>query len=288
MPGVASTTCAPLPAADGTPILVRRWAAAGEPWARGPHRPRPRRALRAVRARRSAGWLRPGSTSRRTTCAGSVARAGRRAWVDRWSRNPRRPRGAARRGPAGGRRPAGRPVRAFAWRPRSRSATSSPTRRDRRPTLLVLSAPAIDSTSPGWKQRLAPVLGRVAPTMRSRTRFDGTILSRDPSVGERYLADPLNYHSTTTRLGADAIAEQARVRAALDRLRSRRSSTTASDDRLVPTATSEPFADLPGVTRRTYPGLRHESHNEPEGAGRHRRRDRLAARRSRSEAVSRC
>jgi alpha-beta hydrolase superfamily lysophospholipase len=37
-------------------------------------------------------------------------------------------------------------------------------------------------------------------------------------------------------------------------------------DRLVPTGASAPLGVLPGVTRRTYPGLRHESHNEPEGA----------------------
>jgi alpha-beta hydrolase superfamily lysophospholipase len=34
----------------------------------------------------------------------------------------------------------------------------------------------------------------------------------------------------------------------------------------VPTDASEPLGDVPGVVRRTYPGLRHESHNEPEGA----------------------
>jgi alpha-beta hydrolase superfamily lysophospholipase len=37
------------------------------------------------------------------------------------------------------------------------------------------------------------------------------------------------------------------------------------DDRLVPTASTELLARLPGVIRRTWPGLRHESHNEPEG-----------------------
>jgi len=36
-------------------------------------------------------------------------------------------------------------------------------------------------------------------------------------------------------------------------------------DRLVPTSLSEPFDRLPNVTRRTYPDLRHETHNEPEG-----------------------
>ena len=37
------------------------------------------------------------------------------------------------------------------------------------------------------------------------------------------------------------------------------------DDGLVPPASSEVFEGVPGVERRTYPGLRHELHNEPEG-----------------------
>ena len=37
------------------------------------------------------------------------------------------------------------------------------------------------------------------------------------------------------------------------------------DDGLVPPDASEVLATLPNVERRTYPGLRHELHNEPEG-----------------------
>jgi alpha-beta hydrolase superfamily lysophospholipase len=112
---------------------------------------------------------------------------------------------------------------------------------------------------------MAPILARVAPTMEVKNAFDGTILSRDPSVAERYLADELNYHRTTTRLGADAMAEQARVIAALPRLALPTLVIHGGDDRLIPTASSEPFASLPNVTRRVYAGLRHECHNEPEG-----------------------
>ena len=32
-----------------------------------------------------------------------------------------------------------------------------------------------------------------------------------------------------------------------------------------PSSASQPFEGAPGVERRTYPGLRHELHNEPEG-----------------------
>jgi len=37
------------------------------------------------------------------------------------------------------------------------------------------------------------------------------------------------------------------------------------DDGLVPPSASEILARLPNAERRTYPGLRHEPHNEPEG-----------------------
>ena len=37
------------------------------------------------------------------------------------------------------------------------------------------------------------------------------------------------------------------------------------DDTLVPVTASSPFEGMPGVTRRVYAGLRHETLNEPEG-----------------------
>jgi alpha-beta hydrolase superfamily lysophospholipase len=129
----------------------------------------------------------------------------------------------------------------------------------------VLSAPAIASSTPGWQRALARVLTRVAPTLSVRNAFDGHVLSRDPRVAEAYLADPLNHHSTTVRFGAEALAEGARVRTALGRLGIATYVVHGDDDSLVPTASSEPLASLPVVTRRTWPGLRHETHNEPEG-----------------------
>jgi acylglycerol lipase len=133
------------------------------------------------------------------------------------------------------------------------------------PDALVLSAPAIDSTVPGWKRVFATVLSTIAPTASLKNAFDGGLLSRDPSVGQRYLDDPLNHHRTSTRFGAAAVREQRRVRASLDRLSVPTLVYHGTADRLVLPAASEPLAALPGVTRRTLPDLRHESHNEPEG-----------------------
>jgi alpha-beta hydrolase superfamily lysophospholipase len=132
------------------------------------------------------------------------------------------------------------------------------------PDLLVLSAPALEATLPAWKKVLAPILGRLAPTMMIANGLDDETLSRDPAVGVAYRADPLNVHSSTARLGAEAFAEQDRVRRSLDRLRIPTLVIHGGDDRLVPTATSAALEGLPGVTRRVYPGVRHELHNEPE------------------------
>ena len=190
--------------------------------------------------------------------------AGRRAWVDRWRRHLddledrlTAVRDAAR----------GRPVVVYGHSLGGLVALGYAVADPPRPLpdALVLSAPALDSTIPAWKQRVAAVLSRVAPTVGLANAFDGAILSRDPAVAERYLADPLNHHRTTTRFGAEAFGEQARVRAALDRLSIPTLVYHGEEDRLVPATSSEPLGRLPTVTRRTYPELRHESHNEPEG-----------------------
>lgn len=138
------------------------------------------------------------------------------------------------------------------------------------PERLVLTSPALDSSIAGWKQAIAPVLGRIMPRLRIPNGFTPGILSRDPAVDARNRADPLMVTSSTARFGAEAFAEQHRLSA----LMAARSGPTmptyvihGGDDRLVPPGASELLEGLPQVTRRVYPGLRHETHNEPEGLG---------------------
>jgi acylglycerol lipase len=135
-----------------------------------------------------------------------------------------------------------------------------------KPDLVVAGSPALDSTLATWRKLLARVLGRVAPTLPIPNGIDGGTLSRDPAVGAKAAADPDCCKTSTARFGAEGLAEQARVR------REYRGLTTLPmlvlhglDDGLVPPAASEILATLPNVERRTYPGLRHELHNEPEG-----------------------
>jgi acylglycerol lipase len=133
------------------------------------------------------------------------------------------------------------------------------------PDLLVLASPALDSTIPGWKRTLARALSRIAPTMRIRNDLTGDQLSADPSVGEHYFADPLVERATTARLAAESFAAQARVVGRLGALTIPTVVFHGTADTIVPVAASEPLATIPGVRRRVYPGLRHETMNEPTG-----------------------
>ena len=136
-----------------------------------------------------------------------------------------------------------------------------------RPELVVVTAPGLDSTLPAWKKGLARVLGRVTPTLSIPNGIDGRTLSRDPAVGARAAADPAICRASTARFGAAGLAEQQRVRDALGHLPPLPMLVLHGlDDGLVPPTASEPLAALPSVERRTYPGLRHELHNEAEGA----------------------
>jgi alpha-beta hydrolase superfamily lysophospholipase len=134
------------------------------------------------------------------------------------------------------------------------------------PDAAVLSSPALEADVPGWKKVLAVLLGRLVPKYEIPNDIDGSTLSRDPEVGARTILDPGCVKVSTARFGAEALGEQGRVR----RLASRGLGIPTlvqhgEDDRLIPVAASAVFENALMVTRRTYPGLRHELHNEPEG-----------------------
>ena len=133
------------------------------------------------------------------------------------------------------------------------------------PDLLVLSATALDDGLPRWQHTLAPLIARIWPTLAVKNAWGPDVLSRDPEVGRRARLDPGSPEQMTTRMGAFGFAAQERVRATLATLAVPTLVFHGSDDRLVPPTATEPFEGLPGVTRRVYPGLRHETLNEPEG-----------------------
>jgi acylglycerol lipase len=135
------------------------------------------------------------------------------------------------------------------------------------PDLLVLSAPAIAARVARWKRALADVLGRVVPRLQIPNELPAGGLSHDPEVDIVYRSDPLNVHRTTARLGMELFHEQARVQTRLAKIGGLAMPTYVfhgTDDPIVPVWASASLDVKGNVTRRVYPGLRHEMHNEPE------------------------
>lgn len=193
---------------------------------------------------------------------GNGASGGRRGDIDRWSRfhDDLEDRLADVRAAADG-----RPVVVYAHSMGGLVAAGYLLDDRPRPDFAVLSAPGLDSTLAKWKLRLAPLVARFAPTLSLSQGIRSDMLSRDPDVGRRLRADPLNTSSNTLRFAAEAVREQTRVRAAARSIGGPTLVLHGLDDGLVPPSATEIFEGAPGVERRTYPGLRHELHNEPEG-----------------------
>lgn len=134
------------------------------------------------------------------------------------------------------------------------------------PDLVVLSAPALAGGA-RWQRVLARVLAKLAPTVPIPNRISGDQLSRDPSIGEKYFADPLVHPSTTPRLGLQFFQAMDRVRENVGELDVPTLVVHGGDDTLVAPETTASMAEIASVDRILYPGLRHELHNEPEGPG---------------------
>ena len=251
-------------AADGTSILVRDWASdslPGWPWASvllvhglGEHSGR----YEHVGDQMAAAGLDVHAYDHR----GNGGSGGRRGHVDRWAQyhDDLAERLASVRGQSGG-----RPVVLYGHSMGGLVVLGYLLTDRPRPDLVVLSSPGLDSTLAEWKKAIVPTLSRIVPTLAIPNGIDGRTLSRDPAVADKVIADPLATKASTTRFGAEALAEQERVRRDFGGLTLPTLVLHGLDDGLVPAQASEILGTLPNVERRTYAGLRHELHNEPEG-----------------------
>jgi acylglycerol lipase len=249
-------------ARDGTALLVRHWAVpTSEAWA----------AMLMVHGLAEhcgryehvgAQFARAGLDVHGFDLRGFGGSGGPRASIDRWSQfhDDLEERLAAVRSIA-----PGRPLVLFGHSMGGLIALGYVLDARARPDLLVLSAPAISARIPIWQRALVETLRRVAPGMALANRLDPDALSCVASVGEDYVADPLNQHKSTVRFAHAAFGEQRRVAAALDRLSMPTFVVHGADDQIVPTIASQPLEGRPGLTRKVYPGLRHELHNEVSG-----------------------
>jgi len=249
---------------DGTTLRTLHWAPAGEPWAvalivhgLGEHAGRYETVAAALTA---AGIDVYGYDHR-----GFGGSSGFRAYVDRWSQLHD---DLANRVEATRAERPGLPLVMYAHSIGGLVATGYVTDASRpQPDLLVLSSPALDAVQAAWKKKLAATLQGIVPRMKIANGLAENGLSRDPAVKTKADADPLCLSSSTVRFGAAAFAEQDRLHALLPGLASMPMPTYVihgADDPIVPLATTDVLEGKGGVTRRVWPGLRHECHHEPE------------------------
>lgn len=132
----------------------------------------------------------------------------------------------------------------------------------------VISAAALDTSAANAVQRtVAPLLSRVLPDV-GVLHLDAEAVSRDPEVVRDYRTDPLNHTGKmVARTGAELMTTALAMPQRLPALTLPLLVLHGTADRLVPPAASEvvrAHAGSPDLTVRTYEGLFHEPHNEPE------------------------
>ena len=131
------------------------------------------------------------------------------------------------------------------------------------PDLLALSAPALAANIPAPLRALTPLFARLAPRVQVPSPVRGDVLSTDPAVGAAYMADPLVVRLATPALGHALMRQILWANDHLSGLTLPTFVMHGADDRLVPARSTRTLGEQAGVTRRTYPALRHEVFNEP-------------------------
>lgn len=117
---------------------------------------------------------------------------------------------------------------------------------------------------PKWKILLMNVLGGVMPALSQKNELDPDWLSRDKTIVEKYIYDPL-VHSNITLSAAKSLFQRAEI---LDQYSNQINDKIllihGSADKITDPAASEAFAKRTGVDFYSPDGLYHEIHNEPE------------------------
>jgi acylglycerol lipase len=135
---------------------------------------------------------------------------------------------------------------------------------------VVAIAPALSvgGKEPAIVRALAPWIAKIAPSLPA-AKLDVRVLSRDPAVGDAFLADPLTHKggvpiaSAVAMIGAGAAALAEAPHWSLPLLL-----VQGDRDRIVSPSGASRFADAAGgddVTLRVVPGGYHEPFNDPGG-----------------------
>ena len=131
----------------------------------------------------------------------------------------------------------------------------------------AITGPAfrVPDQAPRSVQRIAILLGRVAPRLKLKSKLDQTALSRDSSVGQAYVKDPLVHRSATVGFFRAIKAAQAIARIEAPKLKVPLLILQGDADRIVdPAGAADIAARLTSPHQLIMlPGYFHELLNEP-------------------------
>ncbi len=141
----------------------------------------------------------------------------------------------------------------------------------RKPDLkgAVVTSPGLAPGTPIPETRmfLARVMSRLAPSFTLDNNLDLNYLSHDKAVIEIYRNDPLVHGQISARLGLDLIEQGQWILAHADEINLPLLLMIGSEDQIVSVKSTRAFArQVPDrfITFKEWPGLYHETHNEPE------------------------
>jgi alpha-beta hydrolase superfamily lysophospholipase len=135
----------------------------------------------------------------------------------------------------------------------------------------IITSPGLGTATP--VSRVTLTLGKIMysllPAMQLNNGLDVTGLSRDPSVVQKYINDPLVHPKVSARLGLDLINSGRFIIDHAGEIKWPILLMQGTEDRLVnPELTAQFARSIPKdlVTYKEWAGFYHELHNEPEKA----------------------
>jgi alpha-beta hydrolase superfamily lysophospholipase len=141
-------------------------------------------------------------------------------------------------------------------------------RRERPIAGVVATSPLLRPafSPPGWKLAAAAVCAYVWPTLSLSNGLNAADISRDQAVSAGYRKDALVHDRVSAALGHGMLAAGRWALAHANELREPLLLVHGTADAITSVEASRQFAALAGsgCELRLWPGLRHETHNEPE------------------------
>lgn len=140
---------------------------------------------------------------------------------------------------------------------------------EKRPDIkgIISTSPffAANEPLPPIKLFLAKVMNNLLPSFSMENGLDPNGLSRDPSIVQKYIQDPLVHKMVSARLGWAMVEQAEWIMEHGKELLVPLLMVVGSAERVVNRAKIEEFAKLvPNAELKIWDGLYHETHNEPE------------------------